>query len=320
MLPFLLRFTNRAEKGLWLMEKTAIKKKRMSKLEARKAKWGYVFLIPWLVMFCIFYAYPLVYGIAVSFTDFTLGSMKFTGWNNYKRILSDYAFWRSLTAMLAYAVIVIPCQVFLPMWMASILRPHGGKFNTAVKLLTYLPGVTCSVALVLSWKFMLDPNMGMLATILRWFGVTGFSLFNSAKTAIPALSILIVLSNLGNNLIIYSAALNSIPNDYYEAAELDGATRSQQFTRITMPLLHPTIVYVFITATIAALQIFVIPQLMTAGGPNYTTSTLLMMIYNTAFSNNQFGYASAIGVILFILTAIIAVIQFRVTKRDTVEY
>jgi len=298
----------------------ATKKPKMSRLEARKAKWGYVFLLPWLILFCVFYAYPLIYGIAVSFTDFTLGGAKFNGFNNYISIFHDYAFWRSLVATLCYAVIVIPLQVFLPMWIASILRPHGSKFNTAVKLLAYLPGVTCSVALVISWKFMLDPNLGLMATIMRWLGVRGFSFFNSAKTAIPVLSLLIVFSNLGANLIIYTAALNSIPNDYYEAAELDGATRSQQFRKITMPLLHPTIVYVFVTSTIAALQIFVIPQLMTGGGPNYTTSTLLMMVYDTAFSNNQFGYASAIGVILFIITAIIAVIQFRVTQRDSVEF
>lgn len=292
----------------------------MSKLEARRAKWGYVFLIPWLIMFCIFYAYPLIYGIVVSFTDYSLGDMTFIGLSNYKKILSDYAFWRSLVAMLCYAIIVIPLQVFLPMWIANIIRPYGKKANTLVKLLTYMPGVTCSVALVLSWRLMLDPNIGLLASILKSLGVSGFSIFNDAKTAIPVLSVLIVLSNLGNNLIIYSAALDAIPLDYYEAAELDGATRRQQFTKITMPLLHPTIVYVFITATIAALQIFVIPQLLTAGGPNYTTSTLLMMVYDTAFTGNQFGYASAIGVLLFLLTAVIAVIQFRVTQKDTIEY
>lgn len=295
-------------------------KQKMSKLEARRAKWGYVFLIPWLVMFCIFYAYPLIYGIVVSFTDYSLGDMTFIGLSNYKKILSDYAFWRSLVAMLCYAIIVIPLQVFLPMWIANIIRPYGKKANTLVKLLTYMPGVTCSVALVLSWRLMLDPNIGLLASILKSLGISGFSIFNDAKTAIPVLSVLIVLSNLGNNLIIYSAALDAIPLDYYEAAELDGATRRQQFTKITMPLLHPTIVYVFITATIAALQIFVIPQLLTAGGPNYTTSTLLMMVYDTAFTGNQFGYASAIGVLLFLLTAVIAVIQFRVTQKDTIEY
>ena len=128
------------------------------------------------------------------------------------------------------------------------------------------------------------------------------------------------MCNLGSNLIIYSAALDAIPETYYEAADLDGATKGQQFFKITMPMVQPTIVYVFITATIAALQIFVIPQLMTGGGPNYTSSTLLMLIYDSAFTNNQFGYASAIGVVLFLITAIIAVIQFRTTQKDSIEY
>lgn len=296
------------------------KRTTYNKLEARKAKWGYVFLIPWFIMFCIFNAYPLFYGIAVSFTDYSLGSMNFIGLENYKKIFSDYAFWRSLKAMIAYAIIVIPLQVFLPLWMANVLKPHSNKFNTLMKLLIYVPGVTCSVALVTSWKIMLDPNIGILADIMRAFGANSTSVFNDAKVSIPILSALIVLSNLGGNLIIYSAALNSIPDDYYEAAELDGASRGQQFRKITMPLIQPTIVYVFITATISALQIFVVPQLMTKGGPNYTTSTLLMLVYETAFTNNQYGYASAIGIILFALTAIIALVQFRITKRDTVEY
>lgn len=302
------------------MVKPVAKKTHMSKLEARKAKWGYIFLLPWLIIFGVFYAYPLIYGIVVSFTNFSLGKMEFVGLNNYIKILQDYTFWRSLKAMIFYAIITIPLQVFVPMWMASVLRPHGPKFSIAAKLLAYLPGVACSVALILSWKFMLDPNIGMLSSILELVGLSHVSVFDSAKTAIPIMSILVACTNVGSNLIIYCAALDGIPEDYYEAAELDGASRSQQFLKITMPLLHPTIVYVFITSTIAALQIFVIPQLMTGGGPNYTTSTLLMLVYNTAFSNNQFGYASAIGVILFLITAVIALIQFRVTQRDNIEY
>lgn len=294
--------------------------KYQSQLQRRKAKWGYVFLIPWLLVFAVFYAYPLAYGIIISFTDSKLGSTTYIGLRNYGKILRDYAFWRSLLAMLAYVVIAVPVIVFVPLCAANALRGYGKKFNTATKLLMYLPGVTCSVALILSWKYMFDPNVGMLRSVLGLFGVTKVSVFDSAKTAIPIMSLLAACTNFGANLIIYCAALDAIPNDYYEAAELDGASKRRQFISITIPLLNPTIVYVFITATIGALQIFVIPQLMTGGGPNYSTSTLLMLVYNTAFTNNQFGYASAIGVILFLITAIIAIIQFRVTRRDAVEY
>lgn len=294
--------------------------KYQSQLQRRKAKWGYVFLIPWLLVFAVFYAYPLAYGIIISFTDSKLGSTTYIGLRNYGKILRDYAFWRSLLAMLAYVVIAVPVIVFVPLCAANALRRYGKKFNTAAKLLMYLPGVTCSVALILSWKYMFDPNVGMLRSVLGLFGVTKVSVFDSARTAIPIMSLLAACTNFGANLIIYCAALEAIPNDYYEAAELDGASKRRQFISITIPLLNPTIVYVFITATIGALQIFVIPQLMTGGGPNYSTSTLLMLVYNTAFTNNQFGYASAIGVILFLITAIIAIIQFRVTRRDAVEY
>lgn len=294
--------------------------KYQSQLQRRKAKWGYVFLIPWLLVFAVFYAYPLAYGIIISFTDSKLGSTTYIGLRNYGKILRDYAFWRSLLAMLVYVVIAVPVIVFVPLCAANALRRYGKKFNTAAKLLMYLPGVTCSVALILSWKYMFDPNVGMLRSVLGLFGVTKVSVFDSARTAIPIMSLLAACTNFGANLIIYCAALDAIPNDYYEAAELDGASKRRQFISITIPLLNPTIVYVFITATIGALQIFVIPQLMTGGGPNYSTSTLLMLVYNTAFTNNQFGYASAIGVILFLITAIIAIIQFRVTRRDAVEY
>lgn len=294
--------------------------KYQSQLQRRKAKWGYVFLIPWLLVFAVFYAYPLAYGIIISFTDSKLGSTTYIGLRNYGKILRDYAFWRSLLAMLAYVVIAVPVIVFVPLCAANALRRYGKKFNTAAKLLMYLPGVTCSVALILSWKYMFDPNVGMLRSVLGLFGVTKVSVFDSARTAIPIMSLLAACTNFGANLIIYCAALDAIPNDYYEAAELDGASKRRQFISITIPLLNPTIVYVFITATIGALQIFVIPQLMTGGGPNYSTSTLLMLVYNTAFTNNQFGYASAIGVFLFLITAIIAIIQFRVTRRDAVEY
>ena len=294
--------------------------KYQSQLQRRKAKWGYVFLIPWLLVFAVFYAYPLAYGIIISFTDSKSGSTTYIGLRNYGKILRDYAFWRSLLAMLAYVVIAVPVIVFVPLCAANALRRYGKKFNTAAKLLMYLPGVTCSVALILSWKYMFDPNVGMLRSVLGLFGVTKVSVFDSARTAIPIMSLLAACTNFGANLIIYCAALDAIPNDYYEAAELDGASKRRQFISITIPLLNPTIVYVFITATIGALQIFVIPQLMTGGGPNYSTSTLLMLVYNTAFTNNQFGYASAIGVILFLITAIIAIIQFRVTRRDAVEY
>lgn len=302
------------------MTKASSKKPAVSKLQRRKEKWGYFFLIPWLLIFSVFYLYPLLYGIAVSFTDFNLSGMKFSGISNYIKLFHDYAFWRSLAGTARYAIIVIPLQTLIPLWIANTLRNHSERVTTLTKLFVYLPNVACSVALVIVWNFLFWPSIGLVSQILANFGITKFSVFDSADYSIPIISLLIVFSNMGQNLVIYCAAMNAIPQTYYEAAELDGAVRFQQFINITVPMLAPTIVYVLITSTIGALQIFVVPQLMTGGGPNYTSSTLLMLIYNCAFNNNQFGYASAIGVILFIMAAIIAVIQFKVTKQEAIEY
>ncbi len=294
--------------------------KQLKKKYSRKTGWGYFFLIPWFLVFAIFYVYPLIYGICVSFTDYNLSGMKFIGLDNYVTFLHDYAFWRSLLAMFLYCLIVVPLRTIIPLWAANTLRPHGKRFNTITKLLIYLPGVVCTSALVISWKFILSPGTGILSVILKAMGFGDISLLDSAKTSIPILSILIVLSNLGGNLIVYCAAVNAIPRTYYEVAEIDGASHFKQFIKVTIPMLHSTTTYVLITSTIASLQIFIIPQLLTGGGPNYTTSALLMLVYSSAFINNKFGYASAIGVVLFVITAVVAAVQFRLSKRDNLEY
>ncbi len=285
-----------------------------------REKWAYLFLLPWLLMFCVFSLYPLLYGIAVSFTDYNLSGMRFNGLENYRKLLDNYAFWRSLVGTARYALIVIPLQTLIPLWIASVLRSHSARVNTLTKLLIYLPNVTCAVALVIVWKFLFWPSFGVLDQILKSMGITDFYIFDSANTSIPVISLLIVLSNMGQNVVIFCAAINAIPDTYYEAAEMDGAVRTQQFRHITLPLLAPITTYVLVTCSIGALQIFVIPQMMTGGGPNYTSSTLLMLIYDTAFGHNQFGYASAIGVLVFILAGIVAVVQFRLSRREAVEY
>lgn len=302
------------------MNKTTTKKPEVSMLIRRKKKWGYFFLAPWLLIFSIFYFYPLIYGIGVSFTDYGLAGIKPNGVNNYIRIFDDYAFWRSLAGTVRYAVVVIPLRLAIPLWVANTLRNCSARVNTLTKLLIYLPGVTCSVALIIVWNFIFWPNLGLFSQVLSYFGITNFSIFDNANYSIPLIALLVVFSNLGQNTVIFCGAINGIPQTYYEAAELDGASGFQQFKNISIPLLYPTIIYVLVTNTIGSLQIYVIPQLMTGGGPNYASSTLLMLIYNSAFNNHQFGYASALGVILFVTASIMAVIQFKITQRDAVEY
>lgn len=288
-------------------------------LQARKAKWGYLFILPWLVVFLVFYAYPLVYGIAISFTNLRLGASNFIGFKNYIDIFQDYAFWRSLRAMICYAAIIVPIQVIGPLMIANVIRPYKEKTAAFVKMMYYLPGVVSTVAMVVAWKFIFLPNTGIIAQLVRdtW---GSFTLFDNATKSIPTISILVAFMGFGSNIVIYSAALNAIPETYYEAALLDGANKNTLLRKITIPLVQPTIVYVLVTSTINSLQIFIIPDMLTGGGPNYTSSSLLLLVYQKAFTDYRFGYASAIGCILFVIIGIVAIIQFRVTRQETVEY
>lgn len=298
------------------------KMKNLSRKKS-KAKWALIFLIPWFIQFAVFQAYPLFYGIYVSFTDFSfksISAISFVGLENYKAIPADPAFFRSVVATIGYSAFIIPLTIVISLWVSFLLQGYGNRMNTFSKVLIYLPGVTCTAALVIVWKFIFMPGSGLISGILSSLGYPMFSLFDDPMTSISTLSILIVFATLGQPVILYSAAMNNIPTSYYEAAEIDGASRTKQFFSITMPLLHTTNIFVVVTTTIGILQVFAVPYLMTGGGPQYKTSSFLLMVYKSAFQNGSFGYASAVGIVLFIITAIIAAIQFRLMRREAVEY
>ena len=286
----------------------------------QKEKWGYFFLLPWFCFFMIFTVYPFFYGFKVSFYDYTISRSKFTGLDNYVQAFQSDSFWRSLCATFQYALIILPVTVFLSLWIAKVLSARGKKLNAFAKAVFYLPSVTNQVTLVVVWNFLFSPTFGVVAGIFSALGLEPISWFDSPKTAIPLLALLICTYGIGQPVILYTAAINGIPDHYFEAARIDGATENQIFFRITLKLLHGTTTYILITSTIGMLQIFAVPYLMTNGGPGYRTSTLLMLVYTSAFQNGSFGYASAIGVVLFFITAVIALFQFRVMKREAIEY
>jgi len=286
----------------------------------KKKIWGYIFLLPWFVFFAVFTVYPFCFGIYVSFTNYTLGAQDFIGLQNFKAILADPAFMKSVVATLEYLLLIMPSTVIVSLWISKVLQYRGSKTNAFTKVAFYLPTVTSQVALVIVWNFLFAPSFGFIASIFTQLGLEPISWFSDPNLAIPLISFLVIAVSLGQPIILYTAAINGIPSSYFEAAEIDGAKRNPVFFKITLPLLQATTTFIIITSTIGLMQIFVVPYLMTGGGPEYRTSTLLLMIYRAAFGNNKFGYASAVGVVFFIMTSIIAAIQFRLMKRDNIEY
>ena len=290
------------------------KKHKSLKLRLRKNLGGWMFLLPWFTLFVIFSAYPFVYGIAISFYDHNYKEMSFIGLENYARIFQDDLFKIAVSATLKMAsLIIVGTCAFLT---AFVLQGWTRKTQALGKLAFYLPSIVSQVALVIVWKWIFNPAFGISASVASMLGIPPINWFGDVSLAIPLIAILVMSFNVSQPIIIFSAAINGIPEDLYEASEIDGATRGKQFWRITLPLLRPTLAFVTVTTTIASLQVFVVPYMLTGGGPQYGTTSILLLVYRNAFEYSRYGYASALGVVLFLIISIIAAIQFRLNQRD----
>lgn len=201
--------------------------------------------------------------LMVSFYDYTISRLVFVGVSNYVQAFGSAPFWRSVCATFEYAVIILPVTVLVSLWISKVLSTRGKKINAFAKAVFYLPSVTNQVALVIVWNFLFSPAFGLVASIFRILKLDPISWFDSPVTAIPLLALLICTYGLGQPVILYTAAINGIPDCYFEAARIDGATENQIFFSITLRLLHGTTTYILITSTIGMLQIFAVPYLMT---------------------------------------------------------
>lgn len=292
-----------------------------SKLRKRRRQnvSGYLFLLPWLTLFALFVVYPFVYGLGISLYDFNFVNRTFIGLANYKTLLGDARFWRSMFATLKMALIIIPGTLALSLWIANTLFYRTRRMQAFGKAAFYMTSIVSEVALVIVWKWIFNPAYGVSATLTDALGMSRINWFGNANLSVPLIAVLVMSFTIAQPVILYSAAMNNIPETYYEAAELDGASRTQQFFHITLPLLKPTTTFILITTTISSLQIFAIPYLLTGGGPDFATTTMLLMIYNNAFEYAKLGYASAMSAVLFIIIAVFAYLQFRLTRSD-VQY
>jgi multiple sugar transport system permease protein len=187
-----------------------------------------------------------------------------------------------------------------------------------LKATFYIPGVTSLVSIAMVWEYIYNNQFGLANYVLKTLGLSSVN-FLGADWAYFALTLILLTTSIGSSIVIFTAAMNGIPSDLYESASLDGAKPLRSFFSITLPMLKPTLLYVIVTSTIGAFQIFAIILLMTGGGPAYKTTTILMLIYREAFVNMNFGIANAMGMVLCVIICLIAFLQFKLFKSD-VEY
>jgi len=255
----------------------------------------------------------------LSLLDYQWWGTEFVGLRNYAQVFNDRIFWKAVVNTAYYTFGVVPLWLGKALLIAALIFPFRNSIQTFFKAAFYLPHVTSAVIISMIWLWIYNPPFGLLNYLIRFLGIEQVAWLGNTRTAMPALIFMQVVMGGGSSIVLLSAAMNGIPTYLYEAAELDGARPAQVFFRVTLPLLRPTLLYLVVTGTINSFQVFTNVYLMTQGGPQFSTTTIVYMIYDTAFKQFQFGPASAMAMVLFALTAVLALVQFRWLGQE-VEY
>ena len=285
------------------------------RLMIRETTTSYLFLAPFLVFFVMFVIYPMFMCVYTSFFDATMGREDiFIGFDNYKTLFNDPVFWTALRNTLVIVLVSVPVTCAFSLWVASVISKMPVAATSAFRCIFYLPVVTGSVAVTMVWKWMYNNYYG----IFNYLGKDVFGILDKninwlgdEKYALGCIILILLTTSVGQPIVLYVSALDNVDKSLVEAAEVDGATRMQTFWRIKWPQIMPTTLYILVITTINSFQCFALIQLLTSGGPNNSTMTIMYYIYYNAFKLYKYGYGSAMGVILAIIIAILSAVQFK---------
>lgn len=273
------------------------------------------FLLPSLIGLAVFQIFPICFSFFLSLTDWDiLSDWNVIGFKNYVSILNSEEFWRVLGNTFYFIILYIPGIILVSLGVASLLNKKypGIRFY---RVIFYIPVLCSWVAAAMLWKWILSPYYGPLNDILNMFGVNGPNWLYDKNWAMPGIVLTSIWKDMGFFGLIFLAGLQSINPSYYEAADIDGASRWKKFTKITIPLISPTTFFVMIMAIINSFQLFPQVMIMTEGGPHGSTQVMVERIYNYAFSYYKMGYASAFSWILFVFIFIATLVQLRLQKK-----
>ena len=284
---------------------------------------GWAFAAPFVILFFLFLAFPIAASFALSFTSFGLRDLQnpigatFVGLDNYIALFADPKFWTSLFNTVYFVVVGVPLTLIFGLLIANALNRGITRFRTVYRVGYYVPVITSIVAIAVVWRFLLNPDVGLINMTLEAFGIQGPAWLADPVLAMPSIIAMAVWRNLGFAMIVFLAGLQAIPASLYEAAAIDGAGSRQSFRFITIPMLRPTILFMTVITTIGYLQLFEEPFVMTGGGPLDSTLSVTMYMYQQGFTFFHQGYASAIAYVLFVIVAFIAFLQFKFLKSDS---
>nr|WP_239433802.1 sugar ABC transporter permease [Vagococcus silagei] len=291
------------------MELKKDKKKVLDSI--KESMTGYLFVGPQLILFVVFIVYPVLEGFKMSMYRQTYTEDLFVGFDNYKELFADPVFIRSVFNTVLFVVAIVFLTIVFGLFVATTVYDKSSKYISFIRGSFYLPVMVSMVVMSMVWNFLLNPANGLISYLLGNAGVKDVNLLGSVTWVMPTIIFVTFVGNVGQSIILYIASMIGIPEDYFEAAQIDGATRWQRMTKILIPLVRPTTLYLIVINIIAVLKIFVVIQLLTGGGPNNASVTMMYYLYQNAFVYNNTGVAAAVGVIMFIVALMLSIPQFR---------
>jgi multiple sugar transport system permease protein len=278
----------------------------------REAIEGYLFIAPAVIGFLLFTLFPMLASFALSFTEYNLlSSPTWIGVDNYVKMARDEFFWRSLRITATYALIGLPLGLVFSLVVALLLNQQVPGISIW-RSLYVLPSVLSGAAVVVLWRWLFNPEFGLLNVVLDSVGIDGPNWLGDTRWALPSL-ILVGLWGFGGTMLVYLAGLQGIPNELYEAVEVDGGNAWHKFRTVTLPMLSPIILFNLVIGLIGAFQYFTEPYGLTEGGPENSTLVYMLYLYRNAYQYFDMGYASAMAWVLFLLVLVLTLLIFRST-------
>lgn len=288
----------------------------------RRFRWqaAWLFAAPSLLIILVFIVYPITQSLWYSLFNWRIGAatQQWLGLQNYVRLFNDPQFWNALQVTLEFAIVSVIAQIIIGYFLASSLL-RDTWINKVVRSIFFFPTIVALVTIGLVWKFLLDPDIGLVGGLFKLVGAQPIDWLASTTLALPSVIFVSVWKNLGFTMVLLLAGLKGVPASLYEAARIDGANERQLTWNITIPSIRPTLLFTTMILTINSLQVFDLVYVMTGGGPIFATDTLVTQLVRQGFQNFDIGYASAIAWVLFALIMIISVFQLRFFRYNDVD-
>lgn len=290
----------------------------------RRYGWSYLFIAPSLITFAVFTLVPVGWAVVISFQKYSLvrgGQWMDPFYKNFVTAFTQFngVFVNAIGNTLLYAAVTVTSNILIGLILASLIQPLSHRLRTFFRAAYYLPAVTSALIIGLTWAYIFNAQWGFANYILRLLGLEPVRWLSDPNIALGSVTLSAVLTIPATAVVLFSAAMGSIPTEYYEAAELDGAGPARRWWHITVPLIKSTTLYLVVIYTIASFEVFERIYIMVPSGVGNSTQTIVTQIYNNGFKDLNFGVASAQALVLFVMIAAVAAIQFRALRSD-VEY